>query len=102
MSLTLVQDPFELAPDPHVSIVQKWDLMCFEMEAGPLWKVMEVSIPKVHPAGDFFMKIALKHKKIPRVPLFQKIALKIKIPSHPTGGMENSSFVRPDQIWTSL
>jgi hypothetical protein len=78
MSLTLVQDPFELAPDPHVSIVQKWDLMCFKMEAGPLWKVMEVSIPKVHPTVDFFMKIALKHKKIPKGAAISKNSIKNK------------------------
>jgi hypothetical protein len=104
MSLTLVQDPLELATYPHVLIVQMWDLMCFEVEAGPLGKVMEVSIPKLHRAGEFFVKIALKHKKNPKGwRYFKEIALKIKIPSHPIGRMANSFFfVRPDQIWTSL
>jgi hypothetical protein len=78
MSLNLVHDPFELALDPHVLIVQKWDLMCFEVEAGPLGKVMEVSIPKVHPAGEFFMIIALKHKKNPKGCRYFKNSIKNK------------------------
>jgi hypothetical protein len=39
---------------------------------------MEVSIPKVHPTGDFFMKIALKHKKIPKGAAISKNSIKNK------------------------